>query len=264
MPKGCDEMRDLKQDLFSAPYYHKGNLDHGVLLIHGFTGSPANLLPLAKKIGDAGFTVYSIRLTGHGTTLEDFKKSRWQDWLLDVFQGFDDLSQECSRVSLVGLSMGGALALILAEHRPVFKVITLAAALKTRNRMAPAANLFRCLPVNPYCRWHSEMQQPNELALFHSGYEGAYVKNIASLNTIMKMARRDLNKISCPLLVVRAGKDKTVRKESADLILSRTVSAEKVLLELPDSPHVCVLGPESERLLNEILSFLQNEPTIEK
>lgn len=251
-------MQNLKKDLFSAPYYHKGNNGHGVLFIHGFTGSPANLLPLAKKAGDAGFTVQSIRLAGHGATMEELKKARWQDWLLDAFQGFDELSQECGKVSVAGLSMGGALALLLAEHRPVFKAITLAAALKTRNRLAPAAGLFRFLPVNPYCRWRGDLQPQNDLAPFHSGYEGAYAKNVASLNTVMRMARQGLEKITCPLLVVRAGKDRTVRKESADMILARASSAEKKLLELPESPHVCVLGPEADLLSKEILLFLQD------
>ncbi len=249
-------MKDLTSDPFSVPFYRQGAPDHGVLLLHGFTGSPANLYPLAKELAEQGLTVHVIRLAGHGATLVQLKQSRWQDWLRDAFVSYDQLARQCARVSVVGLSMGGALALLLAEHRPVYRVVTIAAALRAKNPAAPAASLLGMLPVNPFIRWRGVLPHEPGLEPFRARYDGAYLKNIAGVNTLMRFARQNLPRVTCPLLAVRAGRDSTVRKQSAGLILRRASSTEKELLELSQSPHLCVLGPEYQRLQKEISRFL--------
>src|SRR4051812_7925098 len=90
----------------------------GVVLSHGFTGSPQSLRPWAEHLAAAGLTVRLPRLPGHGTRWQDLNDTRWPDWYGEVERAFDDLRGRCRQVFGMGLSMGGTLVLRLAEQRP--------------------------------------------------------------------------------------------------------------------------------------------------
>src|SRR4051794_37186864 len=88
----------------------------GMLLCHGFTGTPQSMRPWAEHAAAAGLTVRLPRLPGHGTRWQDLAMTHWQDWYAAVDRAFDDLRARCDAVVVCGLSMGGALALRLAEE----------------------------------------------------------------------------------------------------------------------------------------------------
>ena len=98
-------------------YFLPGN-KHGVLLIHGLTGTPNEMRILANGLHKAGFTVYAIQLAGHCGTEEDLCKTTWQDWYQSVKDGADFLAKHVDNVFVAGLSMGALLALKLASDRP--------------------------------------------------------------------------------------------------------------------------------------------------
>ena len=87
----------------------------GVLVLHGFTGSTQTVRDWAAHLAAAGLTVRAPLLAGHGGTWQDLAKAGWTDWYADASRAFDSLSQRCSQVFVAGLSMGGCLALRLAE-----------------------------------------------------------------------------------------------------------------------------------------------------
>jgi carboxylesterase len=89
----------------------------GVLMIHGFTGSPATVEPWARGLAADGYTVSVPRLAGHGTRWEDLNETRWQDWYQSVEAAFLELRERCDRIFVAGFSVGGALALKLAQIR---------------------------------------------------------------------------------------------------------------------------------------------------
>src|ERR1700682_5690313 len=91
---------------------------HGVLVIHGFTGSPQSMRPLAVAIAAAGFAVELPLLPRHGTALDALLPLGWSDWSGAVESVYRDLASRCDRVGVVGLSLGGALAVWLAAHHP--------------------------------------------------------------------------------------------------------------------------------------------------
>lgn len=111
----------------SLPIFLKGE-NEGVLFIHGYTGSPHDFEYMAKEVNRVGFTVSVPRLPGHGTCGEDFLMTTARDWLRRVFDAYYDLKAICDRVHVVGLSMGGVIALILASQMNPPKLVTLAAA----------------------------------------------------------------------------------------------------------------------------------------
>ena len=95
-------------------YSHDGN-STGVLLCHGFTGSPQSLRPWAEYLADAGLSVSLPRLPGHGTTWQEMARTRWEDWYAEVSRAFEELRGRSDQIFVMGLSMGGCLALRLAE-----------------------------------------------------------------------------------------------------------------------------------------------------
>lgn len=101
----------------AEPWSHEGG-PLGALCIHGFTGSPDSMRPVARAFADAGFTVELPRLPGHGTTVEDMATTGWADWSAAVAEAHARLAARTERQVVAGLSMGGALSLWLATQQP--------------------------------------------------------------------------------------------------------------------------------------------------
>lgn len=101
----------------AEPWSHDGG-SLGVLCVHGFTGSPDSMRPVARAFADAGFTVELPRLPGHGTTVDDMATTGWADWTAAVAEAYERLAARTERQVVAGLSMGGALSLWLATQRP--------------------------------------------------------------------------------------------------------------------------------------------------
>lgn len=110
----------------AEPFFLPGG-PHGVLLIHGFTGMPAEMLLLGRYLQEKGFTVLCMRLAGHGTTPEDMAHTDAADWFDSVCDGYAILSGCTEKISVVGHSMGGLMALMLSAQKEIYRTVTLAA-----------------------------------------------------------------------------------------------------------------------------------------
>lgn len=104
--------------LGAEPWSHVGTGTSGVLLVHGFTGSPSSMRGVAEACAAAGFHVELPQLKGHGTAVADMLPTRWSDWSADAEAAYQTLRQRCNKVVVIGLSMGGTLTLWLAAHHP--------------------------------------------------------------------------------------------------------------------------------------------------
>ncbi len=90
----------------------------GALVLHGFTGAPPSMRGLAEAFAAAGFHVELPRLPGHGTSVDDMKTTSWSDWYGEAERAYQHLAARCTKVVIVGLSMGGALTLRLGADHP--------------------------------------------------------------------------------------------------------------------------------------------------
>ena len=99
----------------------------GVLLIHGFTGSPSEMILLGNYLYRQGYTVLGVRLAGHGTTVEEMANTNWHEWYHSACDGYHLLRGICSEISVIGLSMGGLLAMRIGRDFPVKKIISMSA-----------------------------------------------------------------------------------------------------------------------------------------
>ena len=230
---------------------------HGVLVIHGFTGSPAQLRPLAESINARGYAVSGLLLPGHCTSLDDMARVSWSDYLASVRAGCDALAARCERVSVVGLSMGGLLSLILSAERDVCACATLSAAVVQRNRLAPLSPVLKYV-MPRVIRWPESAvnRGADFLHEYDFGYSGLPVRRVADLMRLSRLARAALSEVRCPLLVVQSWRDETVDPVSAEIIMRGAASERKRLVRLERSGHMITLGPEREQVWREVGDWL--------
>ena len=228
----------------------------GVLLIHGFTGSVAHLRPLGDALADLGATVMGINLPGHATTEADMARSNDRQWLAAAREAVKELRKHAGTVTVVGLSMGGLIALKLASEGLVNGCVTLSAPLPTNNRFAWLAGVLAPL-------WPRIGKAPGKERrhlvnpIFDYGYAGFPTKKTADLQRLIRIARRCLPKVTCPLLVVQSTGDRTVRAGSADTILRLAGSTQKRKLELEGVHHVCTLTPALPVIVQAVDGFIR-------
>ena len=244
------------------PFMMEGG-EHGVLLMHGFTGTIAHMRPLADQLHQRGYTVMGINLPGHAVSMEAMAKSTWQEWLGAAKDAFLQLQKRCRYVSVAGLSMGGCLALLLAEQMHPTAVVPISAPMAVQTRLLPLTGLV--WPFLPRVMWEHRGDNAHLLdGRYDIGYPGFPTRCGMSLYRIMRSARRDLHAVQCPVLIVQSHQDETITHDSADII-ARGVSSEKVgTLWLEGVPHVCTISSALPQIVEAMDMVLRSAETNEK
>ena len=224
------------------PFYHKGN-DCGVLLIHGFTGTCAHMRPLAEDLAARGYTVRTINLPGHALTEADMAKATWQQWLHAAKEAAYQMMQEARVFTVAGLSMGGVLALLIAEQMKVDACVPISAPTAVKNPGLPFSAI--AAPFYPRISWGPATDRHTYIDKeYDFGYSGFPTAKGADLNQLIKLARRNLYNITCPVLCVQSEADETIWEGSADTILDGVSSGIRQKLWLKEVPHVCTISHE--------------------
>jgi carboxylesterase len=238
----------------AEPFDHDGS-DTGVLLCHGFTGTPQSMRPWGQYLAGRGFTVRVPLLPGHGTSWQEMNQTRWQDWYSCVDTAFRQLHETCERVVVGGLSMGGALALQLAqEHGPrISGLVLVNPAVKfddPRTRLLPVLKHL----VGSLEAIGNDVKKPGvtELAYTRTPLKAAHSQLVAWQSII-----RDLPEITQPVLLLRSVEDHIVPASSSALILSRISSRDVAEILLEDSFHVATIDNDSERIFEESVKFIE-------
>lgn len=239
----------------AAPFRIDGDRPDTVLLVHGWTGSPAHLRDLGTRLNDAGFTVVGPLLAGHGTTLEDMAATGWRDWMRSATEPALEIIDTGDRLHLVGLSMGGIISLLLSVALPATSVTTINAPQKVWDNKSRLARLYR----GSRRIEHSEppLPAPPEMRQYQQQYDGTPIGTVAELMDVVVAARRNLGNVTCPALVIQSKADETVRPESAEIIYDGLGSAVKGLVWLEHSRHVAVLDEERDTISAAILEHLE-------
>lgn len=229
--------------------------EHGVLLIHGFTGSPAHMRLLGEGLKDRGFAVRGICLPGHGTCPEDMLRFSWQDWLLCARENAREMRREYRYFSAAGLSMGGVLALMLAEETDdLTACVPIAAPMKTVSRARVLSPLLA--PVYPMLPKRVDPGRAEGFPEYDVGYETIPTASVGHLSALMRRARQHLNLIRCPILTVQSHADRVVTADSPRIILENVRSEKRAELWLDRAPHVCTISPEYPRIVDAMAAFL--------
>lgn len=237
----------------NAQAFDLGSGKKACLLIHGFTGTPAQMRPLGEYLAGLGYHVVGIRLPGHGQTPALMEKSSWRDWLAHAEETANALRRSHESVYIGGLSMGGVISLILGERGYADAVMSYAAPMRIHSKGAFFSRFI--WPVYRYRKW-PPVTKKDFLDDYGHGYDATPMRRVKDLHHLMHMAEKGLATLTCPLLVVQSHHDETVRPVSADIIYSRAASAKKELLMLADSPHELTIGCDRERIFARTAAFL--------
>jgi carboxylesterase len=213
----------------------------GCLLIHGYTGAPKEMRWMGEYLAAQGFSVLGIRLTGHATRIEDMMRSRWTDWVASVEDGYHLLRGLADRIYLVGLSMGGVLALLMSTRLDVKGVVAISTPWTVP---APLARyLWLVGKLWPYA---SKSREPAGAGWFdqgafkeHISYERTPVASVSELDKLIAAMRLALPEVRVPVLLIHSENDSFVVPENSDHIYAAlTSTAEKTRLLVKNSGHV--------------------------
>jgi carboxylesterase len=227
----------------------------GVLLCHGFTGNPSSLAPWARRLADDGRTVRVPRLPGHGTTWHEMNRTRWDDWYAVVEAALVDLRGRCDQVVVGGLSMGGALALRLAERRGADVaglVLVNPAVVLTDPRLRLLPVLKRVMGSLPGIA--SDIAKPGAVEL---AYDRTPLAALHSSIQGYKQVVRDLPQVTQPLLLLHSPQDHVVPLKSSSTVLSRVSSKDVTEVLLHRSYHVATLDHDAETIEQLSSEFIE-------
>jgi carboxylesterase len=226
---------------------------HGVLVLHGFTGNPQSMRPLAEVLAKAGFTVDLPLLPGHGTSIADMVPTRWEDWSSAAEAAYRALADRCDKVVVTGLSMGGTLTCWLAERHPGIAGIAL---------------------INPLVEPPSAELTDGLRALLDAGTEvidgigsdiakegvteAAYPETpLAAARSLFEAAEEvgaHLGDIRCPTLLFSSREDHVVDPVSGD-VLVRSVAGPVERVHLERSYHVATLDWDAPLIEERVTDF---------
>ncbi|HVK26459.1 MAG TPA: alpha/beta fold hydrolase [Actinokineospora sp.] len=236
-------------------YAHDASTEIGVVLSHGFTGSPFSMRPWADHLVEQGYSVRVPLLPGHGTRWQDMNRTEWPQWYGAVSSAFAELRERCDKVFVFGLSMGGALVLRVAEEQgaDVAGVVLVNPSVMTLRKemrfIGPLSKVVSSLkPIS------DDIAKPG---VSEHAYPRTPLKAVHSLTHLWAQVRRDLARVDQPLLVLHSAVDHVVEPENSREILARVSSADKTEIVLDNSYHVATLDNDAQLIFDSSVEFVR-------
>lgn len=231
----------------------------GVVLVHGFTGTPATVRYLGDRLGAAGFCVRGLQLPGHGSTVDALAESSPADWERAVVHAVDRLAMSCDHVAVVGFSMGGLLALRASLARPLAAVATLATPLW----LASSTHwIARASDPRWLGRWLTHVPKVGGVdarSPAPGAVDGSYArvptKSLRELVALMATVRAQLPLVTTPLLVLHSAQDHTAPVACA-LELAQAARAERLRI-FENSYHLLAADVDRDAVATEVCNFLE-------
>jgi carboxylesterase len=231
--------------------FHGGPI--GILLLHGFTGNPAAMRRIGEWLAARGHTVACPRYPGHGTSWKELGRTRWQDWVAEATRGLKEIDRRCESVVLLGLSVGGAMALHLAVRYPdVVRAVAVVNPFVRDRRITAIPYVWRVVPTQKGVG--NDIKKPEEDEL---PYDRITSRALAQLERFLRVVRSELPRVHQPLLVFHAPEDHVVPRGNAELVMDRVGSTDKELVLLNDSYHVATLDHDAELIFERTHEFAE-------
>ncbi|MFS0594257.1 alpha/beta fold hydrolase [Cytobacillus horneckiae] len=231
-------------------FFYNGS-DTGILIVHGFIGTPQSVKFIGQSFAKLGYTVYAPRLAGHGTNIYDLEKCTYEDWLNSVVEAYKRLKKQCGKVYCIGQSMGGTLTLLLAERfKELAGIILINTALSI-----PAYNYLKNgTNLNYIDEGLPDIKDPS---VYEITYSRVPINAVREIQKLMKLAPGSIKNIECPALCFKSIEDHVVPHENTDRIFRELPTGNKWLRVLNESYHVATMDYEKDRIIEDSHEFIQ-------
>jgi|SRR5687767_678143 len=231
----------------------------GVLLLHGFGDTTQSVRGLALALHARGWTVRAPALTGHGTTLDLFTRARAVQWLADGRTSLHQLRARCESVAIIGQSMGGALATILAAEEEIDALVLLVPFMKLSPRATALAAFHRIVAlVKPLLRSKSEYSILDPVARSQALGKGvATPRLLRELSVVVSQARQAARRVTAPTLVIHSRRDLRIAVRDAERAYAALGAAEKQLEWVEHSGHVISVDHDREEVTSRTIAWLE-------
>jgi carboxylesterase len=233
----------------------KGNNSIACLLLHGFTGSPAEMEGLANFLRDQGCAVAVPTLPGHATQPDDLRNVPYQKWIEMSEYAFDDLRQAYSTIFVIGQSMGGSLALHLAAHHQFAGVVTLAAALRLPLSLEIASYVLAPFVPVRYKRNGSDVNDHNGKAQLKN-YDRYPMSAVRQLMRLLRQVRAELPAVTTPILAIHSPSDHVVPFDNLGLLMRKIKSPVREQMVVENSYHVLTVDYDRQIIFDKIRTFI--------
>ncbi|PSL50625.1 carboxylesterase [Salsuginibacillus halophilus] len=223
----------------------------GIVLSHGFIGTPQSVEVVAEKLADAGYTVYAPRLTGHGTHPVDLDNTTRADWIEDILDACHVLHQVCSSVYVAGQSMGGALALQAAARLPwIAGVLTINAAID----VPWMKRLTNKQPLGFIQEGGADIAMPD---VYEIAYEQVSLRAMKELVLLGRETKALLNKVNCPAEVLVSEVDHVVPPNNSGVVFESISSPLKNKTILRNSYHVATMDYDQQKIVQTFTNWIE-------
>ncbi|MCE2647494.1 MAG: alpha/beta fold hydrolase [Streptomycetaceae bacterium] len=241
---------------------HGENSRIGIILVHGFTGSPASMRPWGEYLNSKGYTVRVPLLPGHGTKVEDLNTVKWQEWPAKVIFEIEQIQQSCDKIILIGLSMGASTILNVTasmanediNHKKIAGMILVNPMIHVRGVPAELAyflSRFQRLRKSV----GEDIKRPG---ITEWGYDALPTRGVHQLLRMLRITRRNLPAIKIPLQLFHSVSDHTLPVSNTEIVLKEIGSVEKNRIELMNSYHVATMDYDQELIFHNSLTFIES------
>ncbi len=261
-----DEEFSKDKELAYPTFLKNKNTEIGIVLCHGYLASPKEVEALAQALYTAGYSVYCVRLKGHGTAPLQLAHIKLEDWLISFNRGYGALKNYSEKIILGGFSAGGLLALVNAAQKAhkIEAVFCINAALKLndfKTNFVPTINLWNefleKLKINKahldYIDNNPEFPEIN--------YTRNYLHGVVVLEQLINMCKTKLSQVTSPCMIIQADEDPVVSPQSAEIIYDKIPSEKKRIYTMPYNRHGIINGVDCDKVFDKVLNFVKEFST---
>lgn len=222
----------------------------GCLLLHGFTGTPWVWEELSALLTEQGIEISAPLLPGHGTRPDDLTATSWREWVSCAEQAYHELSRRCSKVFITGISMGGALALLLASRHSCSGVVSLAAPVRLQGIS------LHMIPLLKIVKRYWKKRTTGDPVPPEAGYDCYPLAGVHEFQKLLAEVRRGLGRVTCPVLIMHSRIDRRIPVENSLAIAKGIRSPQVNIIILPSGGHTVTKSGDSRQVEQAVLEFV--------
>ncbi|RZT21737.1 alpha/beta hydrolase [Fictibacillus sp. BK138] len=236
------------------PFFFEGG-KRAVLMLHGFTGSSADVRMMGRFLQKKGYTCHAPQYKGHAVPPEELVHTGPEDWWEDVIGGYNHLKEKgFDEIAVVGLSLGGVFSLKLATEHPVKAVIPMCAPMYIKSEEVMYKGV--CEYAEEYKK--REQKSPEQIEQEMEEFKKTPMNTLKALQELLQSVRNSVDLVYAPTFVVQARHDEMINTDSANIIYNEVESEKKDLKWYENSTHVITLDKEKEQLHEDVYAFLED------